>query len=435
MPHERQTSSYTVDRRKYLKATGAAASIGLAGCLGGGGGTDQVNVAHVLPLSGPYEFVGNLANLGGKMAAKNINDNGGIESLGGAEINVIEKDAGDSVDSATTAAQEIADRDDITMAMGCWLSTFTLGATNVAARSNLPWMTLSFSDEVVERGLDNVFKTTLKITEFSRLNLTIGQRLANEVGEEFKEVALLGDNSAAVKLFLGSMADKWIPQTEGVELVVNERWTPPLSDATSVVRKLKDKDPDMIFWNFSQVQDAVSIREKMKELDVQIPVFSNGGEVANPSFLKNLGPDLAKNILVSGPTNILKGMGEMNQNWVEFTRDEGDEMPYLTQEPLQYISHYYILKEVLENTGSTDSQDVIDELRNINITSGQAVDTLPMDSISFDDTGQLENAGYAVGQWQAVEDEDYVGANFEQIPFTVLPSKYAIRDPIWPGSN
>ena len=95
------------------------------------------------------------------MAIDDINNAGGIKALGGAKLKLMEYDTGDSAEKAKDAAQRmIAQEPDLVGGFGCWLSTFTLAATEVTERAELPWLTLSYSDLITGRGFKYVFQSS-----------------------------------------------------------------------------------------------------------------------------------------------------------------------------------------------------------------------------------------------------------------------------------
>jgi branched-chain amino acid transport system substrate-binding protein len=113
----------------------------------------EVKIAMLVPLSGPWARQGILEQMGARMAIADINNAGGIKALGGAKLRLIEYDTGDSAEKAKDAAQRmIAQEPDLVGGFGCWLSTFTLAATEVTERAELPWLTLSYSDAITGRG-------------------------------------------------------------------------------------------------------------------------------------------------------------------------------------------------------------------------------------------------------------------------------------------
>jgi len=68
-------------------------------------------------------------------AVAEINASGGIRSMGGAKLKLLEYDTGDSAEKAKDAAQRLlAQEPDVVGGFGCWLSTFTLAVTEVTER-------------------------------------------------------------------------------------------------------------------------------------------------------------------------------------------------------------------------------------------------------------------------------------------------------------
>src|SRR5262245_42854197 len=113
---------------------------------------DDVKIALVAPLSGRWARQGQLKKMGADMAIEEINSQGGIKALGGAKLVLREADAGDSVEKAVSAAQRVLTREKISAGIGSWLSSFTLGVTEVAERLQVPWLSLSYADSITERG-------------------------------------------------------------------------------------------------------------------------------------------------------------------------------------------------------------------------------------------------------------------------------------------
>ena len=122
----------------------------------------EVKVALIAPMSGPWARQGDLMLKGANLAIDNINSAGGIKSMGGAKMKLLVFDAGDSVEKAKNAAQRmVAQEPDLVGATGSWLSSFTLGVTEVTERADLPVLTLSYSDQITARGFKYVFQTSM----------------------------------------------------------------------------------------------------------------------------------------------------------------------------------------------------------------------------------------------------------------------------------
>ena len=91
------------------------------------------------------------------------------------KLKLVEYDTQDSAEKAKDAAQRmIAQEPDLVGGFGCWLSTFTLAATEVTERAELPWLTLSYSDLITGRGFKYVFQSSPTADRAGRGNAADG---------------------------------------------------------------------------------------------------------------------------------------------------------------------------------------------------------------------------------------------------------------------
>ena len=94
---------------------GRRTALGLAAAAGAGAlvprraraQAKEVKIAMLVPLSGPWARTGLLEQMGARMAIEEINAAGGIKSMGGAKLTLVEYDAGDSAEKAKNAAQRM----------------------------------------------------------------------------------------------------------------------------------------------------------------------------------------------------------------------------------------------------------------------------------------------------------------------------------------
>src|SRR5262245_10641894 len=120
-----------------------------------------VKIGVIVPLSGAWARQGQLVKMGAETAVAEINAEGGIKALGGAQLELVSLDAGDSPEKAKNAAQRlIAQEPEVVGGMGAWLSSFTLAVTEVTERAELPWFTLSYADSITGRGFKYVFQSS-----------------------------------------------------------------------------------------------------------------------------------------------------------------------------------------------------------------------------------------------------------------------------------
>ena len=159
----------------------------------------------LVPLSGPWARQGILEQMGARLAIDDVNDAGGIKSMGGAKLKLIEYDTQDSAEKAKDAAQRmIAQEPDLVGGFGCWLSTFTLAATEVTERAELPWLTLSYSDLITGRGFKHVFQSSPTADQQARRTVADdrGARPEGIRQEAVRNSPIIGDNTASSVSFM-----------------------------------------------------------------------------------------------------------------------------------------------------------------------------------------------------------------------------------------
>ena len=57
---------------------------------------------------------------------------------------------------------------------------------------------------------------------------------------------------------------------------MDEVWTPPLADATSIVQKLRPTQPDIVFYGATNFPDSIQVLQKVKEFGVKSPYPGRG---------------------------------------------------------------------------------------------------------------------------------------------------------------
>jgi branched-chain amino acid transport system substrate-binding protein len=370
---------------------------------------DDVKIALVVPLSGRWARQGQLKKMGAEMAIEEINAQGGIKALGGAKIVLREADAGDSVEKAVSAAQRVLTREKISAGIGSWLSSFTLGVTEVAERLQVPWLTLSYADNITERGFKYTFQTSPVSSAQAEQALDLVVDLAKRNNQPIRKAALIGDNTAATVFFFKPLREKLL-QAKGIELVVDEVWTPPLPDATSIVQKLRSTQPDLVFYGATNFPDSIQVLQKVKEFGVKTHIQGVGAWLVTPEYVKTVGKELLDNIQTVVAAHPLKGQEELVKKFVQRTGE-----PFMTQDPLCSYAHVWLIKEAAEQAKSADPKAIRDALAKIDLTAGPAATTLYPGRIRFDERGRRVGAIPIIVQWQNGE------------PYTVVPTAVATR--------
>jgi branched-chain amino acid transport system substrate-binding protein len=370
---------------------------------------DDVKIALVAPLSGRWARQGQLKKMGAEMAIEEINSQGGIKALGGAKIVLREADAGDSVEKAVSAAQRVLTREKISAGIGSWLSSFTLGVTEVAERLQVPWLTLSYADNITERGFKYTFQTSPVSSVQAEQALDLVVEIGKKNNKPIKKAALVGDNTAATVFFFKPLREKLLA-AKGIELVADEVWTPPLADATSIVQKLRATQPDIVFYGATNFPDSIQVLQKVKEFGVKTAIQGVGAWLVTPEYVKTIGKETLDSIQTVVAAHPMKGQEELVKKFKQRTGE-----PFMTQDPLCTYAHVWLIKEAAEQAKSADPKAIRDALAKIDLTSGPAASSLYPNRIKFDERGRRVAASPIIVQWQDGE------------PYTVVPTAVATR--------
>jgi branched-chain amino acid transport system substrate-binding protein len=377
----------------------------------------DVEVALVVPLSGPWARQGQLERMGAEMAIDDINKSGGIKSLGGAKMKLILLDTGDSAEKAKNAAQRlVAQNPDVVGGVGAWLSSFTLAVTEVTERAELPWLTLSYSDVITGRGFRYVFQTSATGDRQSELALPAIMELAEKTtGKKPTTTGVVQDNTAAPVSFMKPMRAGGFEKA-GLKILVDETYTPPLSDATPLVSKVRTLRPDFMWVISTSIPDDSLLMQKFSEMGIgpsKLPIVGNGAHFGAPELLKVAGADVLEGTLVTVANWSNDGQRQLID---EFKKRTGE--PWLTQDSLCAYGHVWILKEAVEKAGAADRRKVADAIRAMDTSEGPAR-YFAGNHIKFDKKGRRVDAPLVIFQWR------------DGVPVTVYPQGPGSAKPRW----
>jgi branched-chain amino acid transport system substrate-binding protein len=378
----------------------------------------EVKIAMLMPLSGPWARQGILEQMGARLAVDDVNNAGGIKSMGGARLKLVEYDTQDSAEKAKDAAQRmIAQEPDLVGGFGCWLSTFTLAATEVTERVELPWLTLSYSDLITGRGFKHVFQSSPTADRQAEELLPMIVELAEKAsGKKPTKFAYIGDNTASSVSFMKTIRGKAATDL-GLTLVADEVYTPPLTDATTMVQHIRSTRPDFVGFQSTNVPDDKLLVDKFAEFNMKsdrMPKIGGGGHWAVPELLNVAGADNLEGVLVGLANWPGKRQADLEKRFMARTKE-----PWFGHDSIFAYVHVMILKEALERTGVADRRKVSDAIHELDMTDGPAL-FFPDGRLKYDEKGRRVGAKLCVVQWRSGK------------PVPVYPTSIATEDVLWP---
>jgi len=407
----------TMPRRSALALGAAAAATVWGGRSPRAHPAGTVKVALLAPMSGPWARQGQLMKLGAEMAVDDVNAAGGVKALNGMKMELVIYDAGDSTEKAKNAAQRmVAQHPDLCGGTGAWLSSFTLAVTEITERAEIPWLTLSYSDQITARGYRYIFQMAPTADEQSTKALPTLLDLAQRAtGKRPAEVGLVSDNTASGVSFMKPMRATELAKN-GVRAVVDEVYTPPLSDASSIVQHVRSSRPQFILMTSSNVPDNKLLLDKFAEYKLgsdKLPKIGNGGATGAPELGTIVGADI-----INGYMGIVANWGGRGQEALAKRFIERTKEPWLNQDSIMTYADIMILKEAAERSASNDPKKMADAMRALDLHDGPAL-LSPGGHLQFDEKGRRVGAELVIIQWQAGK------------AVAVYPPSVATAEPIW----
>ena len=152
--------------------------------------------------------------------------------------------------------------------------------------------------------------------------------------------------------------------------MVDETFTPPLSDCTPLIQKVRSPRPEILLLLPTAISDDKMCVEKMSEMGLgkgRMPVISNGAHIGAPDMLKNSTKEIVEGVMTVVGNWPAKGQEKIAE---EFVKKTGE--PWITQDSLSTYGDMWIFKEALEKAGAADKKKVAEAIRTMDTRDGPA---------------------------------------------------------------
>ena len=242
-----------------------------------------VNIGVIQPLSGANAQFGINCRNGIELVADAINAAGGIKALGGAKINLVVSDATSNPITASTVAQHLITQNELTAVLGAFVSSLTLAISEVTARSDIPFLTESFADEITGRGLESVFKVTAKASVLGRAQVNYTVAIAEAAGSKIEKIAIMYEDTAYG--VAQSRGLRRAAKDANIEVVMDEPYPLGITDAKPLIDKLQASGAQAAF-PLSYLNDSLFIVRAMRQRRITIPVIGGAAGYIHSRFRK-----------------------------------------------------------------------------------------------------------------------------------------------------
>ena len=368
----------------------------------------SVNIGVIQPLSGANAQFGINSRNGIQLVADEINAAGGIKALDGAKINLIIADATSTPTTAGNVAQRMITQNEVTGILGAFASSLTIAISEVTERREIPFLTMSFADQLTGRGFKNIFQVVAKASVIGKAQFDYTTAIAQAAGgTKIDKIAIMYEDTAygtaqANGLRAGAKA-------ANVEIVMDDAYPLGITDTTPLINKLRASGAQAVF-PVSYLNDSLLIIRTMRQQKIDIPAIGGAAGYVIPDFEKGLG-DLAENVLSVNTSNydLAPDLTDRFRNRFGY---------FMVHEALEHAVALDVLVQAIEKAKSAKAEDVAAALRGGKFTGGWTK-AMTGGAFQFDETGLNVLSVPLMVQWRK---KDIV---------TVWPKDIAKAPAIW----
>ena len=322
------------------------------------------------------------------LAVKEINDAGGIKSLGGAKLKLLDADSEGKPELAVSAVERF-NREGVVAVMGAYQSAVTLVATQQAEKLQVPFVvTVAVADEVTSRGFKYTFRVQPSAEQMASQTVKYVSEIAKATGQTVKTIAYLHDDTAFGTSLAGHV--KKYAANYGMEVIVDVPYSPRAADVATEVGKIKAAGADVVM-DTGYFGDGVRVLKTMRDVKIKSKgiIGCGNGAFSHPKFVQELGA-LTENVMdgnyCANPRSPLTKKAFDNYK-AAYGADMGPSTVFSYQ-PV------YVLADALERAKSTKPEAVREALSKTDLKDH----ILPQGPIVFGPDGQNKNAQAAMMQ-------------------------------------
>jgi branched-chain amino acid transport system substrate-binding protein len=339
----------------------------------------------------------------------------GMPGLKGARVRLIFSDNQSKPDVGQAEAERLITQEKVVALIGCWASSVTATASQVAERYGIPFLNAeSSSPGLTERGFKWFFRTSPHDRHFTQVMFDFFRDFQKKRGVALKtlgltyEDTLFGSDSAKVQ--------KELAKKLGYEVVLDVQYRSRATSLQSEVQRLKQANPD-VWMPTSYQTDAILFVRTSRDLDYnpKMIMAQDSGHISS-DFVAQVGKD-AEGTLTRAPFSPdLVGRRPVARvlNAI-YARRAGKD---LYDFPARAFTGIMTLLDAINRAGSTDPEAIRKALATTAIPGDQLIMT--WDNVRFDETGQNTGVKGIILQMQ--------GGTYH----TVYPFEAATRDVLYP---
>ncbi|MGH7298875.1 MAG: amino acid ABC transporter substrate-binding protein [Candidatus Rokuibacteriota bacterium] len=214
-----------------------------------------------------------------KLWVDEVNGRGGLL---GHQINLVLLDDKSDTQTAIKLYERLITEDKVDVLLAPYSSGITEAVANVNERYKMPFIAYGAASTVIwEKGRKYIFNIVAIAENYQKGSV----HLAKQIG--VKRAAIIGEDSLFPRMSAKG-AKEWCKKL-GIDVVLEENYPLKQTDFTALLRKIKGSGADAIFSN-SYFADAAAQVRQLRELNIDMKLFSGTVGPGLPKFAEQLGP-------------------------------------------------------------------------------------------------------------------------------------------------
>lgn len=379
-----------------------------------------VKIGVLINITGDAADSGKQGRQGMELLVERINKEGGIKSLGGAQVELVIGDTMSDANKCKSVAERLLSDPDIVAVIGSSGSTYTIPVLPTFEKAQVPYIVLNVGDVIHQQGYKYIFQNNCLGSQFGQTQVDFFKYINEKYDFGLTKIGLVYENSEYG--ISTTKANRDIAEAGGFEVVLEQSFPVGMSDASSLVLQLKESGAQAIFpVAFSK--DAKLLFNTMSSMNYHPMVIGGGAGFLMPAMAEELGEDVVG----------LVSVAQMNWDSNSITNNldfpglaeeyESKYNEFMTEHSLLFLSALQTTVAAIELAGSTDHDAVRDALAVLETPNIQ-----PNGTVKFNEEQWNSNARPVMVQWQKDPDGVYR-------PRTVYPESEAPVEYLIPGTK
>lgn len=365
---------------------------------------DSVKLILYTSITGSGSTTGTMMSKAAQAAVDYVNDKGGIESLGGAQVELVIVDSGSDTSAAALPLQRaLQENPDAVAVIGHATSSICLVELEVLQEYGILGLTTSASNSAItSSGCEWVFKPAPHAQTFGAMQIEFLQYLCEKgyLKKNFEDlnIGLLYENSAwGTQNAEGTVATL---AEYGMKVAVDEPYEAgALTDATSIVTKMMNADVDVIFPSCYE-NDAKIIMTACQALNYNPTILAGGSAFTWPSLERDLG-DLVNGIYSTDNFVNDQSYAVKNEEFMEVSkRYEETYGDFLSGQGGPTAICTMMVLDMVNQLGTTDRTAIRDGIFAATSENNKWMATFNGENNYVDENGLNAGATPLVLQWQ-----------------------------------